>query len=142
MDVKEYRELQKTLPKKKQKKEEIMQVQIAQYLKLTHPDIIFRMDMGGIRLNIGQAVLWSRMQSGRAYPDCFIAEPRGGYFGLYIELKHSKDEVYTKKGELRNLRHIIEQNEMLIKLSHKGYVASFSYGFEHTVTLIENYLSC
>jgi len=142
MDVSEYRELQNSLPKKNQKREEIMQVQIAKYLKLKHPDIIFRMDMGGIKLNMGQAVLWSRMQSGRAYPDCFIAEPRSGYSGLFLELKHSKNEVYRKNGELRNLKHIIEQHEMLMELTRKGYYASFSYGFDYTIELIENYLKC
>lgn len=142
MDVKEYRELQKTLPKKNQKKEEIIQIQVANYMKIKHPTVIFRMDMGGIKLNMGQAVKWARMQSGRAYPDCFIAEPRYGYHGLFLELKHSKDEVYKQNGEMRNLKHIIEQHEMLIELTHKGYMACFACGYNYTIDVIENYLKC
>lgn len=128
-------------PKHKQKREESLQIKVVEYLKLIHPEIIFRSDFAaGIKMTMGQAVKHRRMQQSRAYPDLFIAHVNTRYAGLYIELKKDIGEVYRKDGKMREDSHIIEQNNMLLELEKRGYCAKFGFGFDFTIKLIENYL--
>lgn len=118
-----------------------VQVNLALYLKKEHPGLLFRSDLGGIRLTIGQAKKVKRIQSGRSWPDIFIPEPRGAYLGLFGEIKTSEDEVFTKTGQLKKRQRIQEQAEMLAKLRARGYLAEFWFGFEDAKAKIEAYLS-
>lgn len=54
-----------------------LQVQVADYLRLRYPDVLFHSDFGsGVRLTPGQAVEQKRVNGGRrGWPDMFIAEP-------------------------------------------------------------------
>lgn len=54
-----------------------LQVQIADYLRLQYPNVMFHSDFGsGIKLTMGQAIKQKRQNGGRrAWPDMFIAEP-------------------------------------------------------------------
>lgn len=57
-------------------KEANVHYQVAQYLKHQYPQIIFRTDFAaGIKMTMGQAVKHKGLQSGKAYPDLFIAQP-------------------------------------------------------------------
>lgn len=60
-------------------KESDLQVQVADYLRLQYPDVLFHSDFGsGIKLTMGQAAKQKRQNGGRrAWPDMFIAEPLG-----------------------------------------------------------------
>lgn len=116
------------------------QVAIAEYLLWQYPGVLFRSDLGGIKLTMGQAVKVKRLQHGRAWLDMFIAEPRRGYHGLFGEIKISADEVYTKKGELRQDRHIMEQHQMICRLRELGYKADFWCGFDAAKEIIDWYL--
>lgn len=128
-------------PRRKQKLEESLQIQVATYLKLNHPNIIFRSDFAaGIKMTMGQAVRHKAMQSGRAYPDLFIAEPRGIHCGLFLELKRSKEEILKKDGKLREDVHVQEQNNVRLELLKRGYQALFACGFDEAIEIIENYL--
>ncbi|MDE2590001.1 MAG: hypothetical protein KGL95_10105, partial [Patescibacteria group bacterium] len=132
----------KTLAAKSHKHEQRMQIQIATYLKLKHPEIIFYSDVAsGCKLTIGQAVINRKMQYSRALPDMFIAEIRKEKGGLFLEFKKDINEICCKDGTLRKDKHIIEQNEMLIKLRNKGYSAHFACGFDDAINIIENYLN-
>lgn len=53
-----------------------LQVQIADYLRLRYPNVMFHSDFGsGVKLTPGQAVKQKRQNGGRrAWPDLFIAE--------------------------------------------------------------------
>lgn len=53
-----------------------LQIQVADYLRLRYPDVIFHSDFGsGVKLTPGQAVRQKRQNGGRrAWPDIFIAE--------------------------------------------------------------------
>lgn len=122
------------------KKEEQLHLSIARYLKYQYPGIIFRTDFAaGIKMNIGQAVRHKAMQSGAGFPDLFIAEPRGGYHGLFIEIKKDISQVLKKNGQFVSNQHIREQAEMLRRLSEKGYKAVFGCGFEHCIRIIDDY---
>lgn len=54
-----------------------LQSQVADYLRLQYPDVLFHSDFGsGIKLTPGQAVKQKRQNGGRrSWPDMFIAEP-------------------------------------------------------------------
>lgn len=58
-----------------------LQVQVADYLRLKYPDVLFHSDFGsGVKLTLGQAVKQKRQNGGRkSYPDMFIAKVRYVY---------------------------------------------------------------
>lgn len=61
--------------------------------------------------------------------DIFLPVSRGGYHGLYIELK-AKDGRPTK-----------EQKDFIAAVEQEGYFAVFAYGGEEASKIIERYLS-
>ena len=118
-----------------------IQCHIAAYLRDVYPDIVFRSDLGGIKLTMGQAVKVKRVQGDRAFPDMFICAARNDRHGLFGEIKVDADEVYTKKGELRQDKHIREQFEMLLRLRQAGYEADFWLGLDDAKAKIDRYLA-
>lgn len=127
-----------------------IQIQVADYLRLRYPNVLFHSDYGsGIRLTPGQAVKQKRLQGGRrAWPDMFIAEPTcyencGADIwthGLFIELKRQGTKIYRKDGRLVSDAHIREQLDMLEQLRQRGYVAEFACGFYEAKKIIDEYL--
>ena len=131
------------------KHEESLQKQVCQYLRLQFPQAIFRSDYAsGLHLKPYQARQHASMQSGRAWPDLFIYEPRAvegvQYAGLALELKKEGTAIVLKtgkrKGQLVADPHIREQATMLKGLKERGYYAAFAVGFEHAVRVINKYL--
>lgn len=59
-------------------KESVLQMQVADFLRLQYPDVMFHSDYGsGVKLTAAQASIQKRQNGGRrAWPDMFIAEPR------------------------------------------------------------------
>lgn len=57
----------------------------------------------------------------KGVPDNFIAEPRGKYHGLFIELKRAKKSLSRKT---------TEQKKWVNSLNEKGYKSVFCYGAE------------
>lgn len=138
-----------------------LQVQVADYLRLQYPSVMFHSDFGsGIKLTMGQAIKQKRQNGGRrAWPDMFIAEPKEvartefedkeksvafsfGHcrYGLFIELKKAGTRIYKKDGTLVANEHIREQFDLLEQLRHKGYVAEFACGFDEAKEIIDRYL--
>ena len=125
--------------------------QIARYLQLQYPDVIYRFDIAAdLKLTPGQAAKHKRLHPTRGYPDLFIAESSmniwnsavrewGLYFGLYIEIKKDGEKLTKKDGSWRT-PHIAEQAEMLEKLRQTGYKAEFGIGFEGCKKIIDEYL--
>ncbi|MFJ5456297.1 VRR-NUC domain-containing protein [Pectobacterium sp. CHL-2024] len=62
-------------------------------------------------------------------PDLFLALPRGGYAGLWIEMK-------AKGGKLS-----AQQEVWLKKMSSAGYKAEVCFGYDHAVHGIINYFN-
>ena len=135
-------------------REAAIQQQVADYLRLQYPDVIFHSDFGsGVKLTMGQAVRQKRLNGGqRAYPDMFIAEPRVNFVppegvmgcdtwshGLFLELKKDGTRIKKKNGEWAS-PHIEEQHKVLEALSRKGYVAEFAVGFDEAKRIIDSYL--
>lgn len=129
--------------------------QIARYLQLQYPNVIYRFDIAAdLKLTPGQAAKHKRLHPERGYPDLFIAESSeniddkdwnsivrewGFYFGLYIEIKKDGEKLTKKDGSWRT-PHIAEQAEMLEKLRQAGYKAEFGIGFEGCKLIIDDYL--
>lgn len=125
--------------------------QIARYLQLQYPNVIYRFDIAAdLKLTPGQAAKHKRLHPERGYPDLFIAESStniwdstvrewGLHFGLYIEIKKDGEKLTKKDGSWRT-PHIAEQAEMLEKLRQAGYKAEFGIGFEGCKLIIDDYL--
>jgi hypothetical protein len=63
-------------------------------------------------------------------PDLFIAEPKGDYNGLYIEMKKQSNSYVTK-----------EQNEIMNLLENKGYMCVVAKGCKEAIEQFEGYLN-
>lgn len=133
-------------------KEEVLQQQVADYLRLQYPKVIFHSDFGsGTKLTMGQAVRQKRLNGGRrAWPDMFIAEPIEvdfgqpswrRYAGLFIELKKAGTRIVkVRKPDEWASDHIAEQADLLRKLRSKGYIAEFAVGFDEAKRIIDDYM--
>ena len=123
-----------------------LQAQVADYLRLQYPDVLFHSDFGsGIKLTMGQAIKQKRLQGGRrSWPDMLIAEARSledkRYHALFIELKKEGTRIFKKDGTLVSDAHICEQFDMLEKLRRRGYMAEFACGFDEAKKIIDKYL--
>lgn len=131
-----------------------LQAQVADYIRLQYPSVIFHSDFGsGIKLTMGQAIRQKRLNGGRrSWPDMFIAEPRTlgnrclegllvePYHGLFIELKKAGTRIFKKNGTLVSNAHICEQFDMLEQLRRRGYKAEFACGFDEAKKIIDEYL--
>lgn len=118
-----------------------LQKQVAIYIRMQYPDAIFHSDFGsGVKLTPWQAKM-QKMQNGgkRAWPDMFIAEPKGKWHGLFIELKKEGARLMKRNGDFAS-EHIAEQDAVLRELNEKGYKAEFAIGFEQALNLIDDYL--
>lgn len=126
-----------------QQQEYDLQVTIADYLRMAHPHVLFRSDMGGVRLSIGTAKKVKRIQKNRAFPDLFVFEQIGDFGGLFIELKIGEDQYFTKaRDRLINGKatHLLEQCSVLMRLREKGYAADMVFSYEEAVECISLYL--
>lgn len=95
-----------------------------------HPELelLFHIPNGGMR---NKAVAGQLKAEGvkAGVPDLFLPVPRGGYHGLFIELKVGKNKTTA------------HQDWWLGHLTTQGYFACVSYGFTQTTQLLERYLS-
>lgn len=144
------------------KDESELQCQVADYLCLQYPDVLFHSDFGsGVKLTPGQAVKQKRQNGGRrGWPDIVIAKMKvlSGFFehelwaipfsskhpvkivgGLYIELKKEGTKLTKKNGEWKN-EHIAEQAKVIEDLRKNGYCAEFAIGFDEAKRIIDEYL--
>lgn len=139
---------------KVQKHEESLQKMVARYIRLHYPHAHFFSDYAaGAYLSKTQRGVRKALQSGKAWPDMFIAHPavikgKDGethhYCGLFIELKKDGTTIRVtrgpNKGQLVADSHIREQAQVLIDLNRLGYYAVFGIGFDDTIKLIDWYM--
>ena len=117
--------------KKKEADEQISLMNWAKYQMGKYPELrmLHHVPNGGYRNQIEARNL--KLQGVKAgVPDLVLPVARGGYFGLYIELKADKNCKTSKNQEL-----------WIDDLRKEGYYADVCYGFEHAVRVIEKYLS-
>lgn len=71
------------------------------------------------------------------YPDLTLNEARGGYFGLFIELKQKRHYTDCE----RQARSWLAQSEWLTKLANNHYFAIRCFGWDHAREVVEMYVS-
>ena len=108
--------------------EQSLQSAVVKYIQLKHPRIRYCASLGGIRTSFKQAIKAKQTGYVKGMPDLQIMEARGGYFGLFIEIKQEKR--YATK----------EQKEWITDLTARGYKALITKGLENCVTAIDDYL--
>jgi hypothetical protein len=121
---------------------------IAIYMRLQYPNVIFHFDLAGLNLSRAQAGMMKAIQGGRGWPDLFIAEVRtfedefGSVrisSGLFIEVKKEGTIIWKTKGGPKS-DHIKEQIDCLNYLTEQGYTADFGIGFDDCKNMIDEYL--
>jgi len=126
----------------KQQPEFILQCQVCEYLRIAYPATLFLSDsIAAVKLTMPQAARNKKVQKhGFKCPDLIILEPRGGYFGLFIELK--VETPYKRNGEIKASKddHLKLQQETMVKLAEKGYWAQFCWNFDHAKKVIDDYM--
>ena len=70
--------------------EERLQTEVINWIKLKDPKARYCASLGGIYTGPRQAIKAKRTGYSRGFPDLQITKARGGYFGLFIELKRKE----------------------------------------------------
>lgn len=101
------------------------------YIK-RYPELRFLTgSLSGVRLTVGTAMKCKNAGClVRGVPDLFLPINRGGYSGLFIELKRVKGSKILP-----------EQNVWATMLTSQGYRHEFCYGADAAWAVIVNYLS-
>ena len=113
---------------------------ISSYLKMQYPNVIFNVDLSGVKLSKLQAIRAAKLRSSKGFPDVVIYEPRAGHSGLFLELKRAGTRIHKKDGITFATDHLREQAVMLENLSQRGFEAHFAVGFESAKYIIDTYL--
>lgn len=99
------------------------------FIRAKYPeiDLMFHIPNGGSRNKLEAANL--KKQGVKAgVPDLFLPVSRGGYHGLFIELKYGKNKPTEK------------QTEWLTNLNEQGYAVAVCYGCNEASEKILKYL--
>lgn len=121
--------------------EDAVHKQVCSYIRLQYPNVMFNVDMSGIKLPIGLAKKVKNLRSERGYPDVSIYESKGGHHGLFLELKKPGAKIYRNDGRLLSNPHIHEQWEVIRKLRQRKYYADFAIGFHDAKEKIDWYMN-
>ena len=108
-------------------------------MRLQYPNVLYHFDPTGLNLSKAQSGMMKAIQGGRGWPDLFIAEPRGVFHGLFVEIKPEGTRIY-KKSSLPATPHIEEQETCIFKLNDREYAATFGVGFDDCKAIIDDYL--
>ena len=115
----------------KLKPEQRLQTGVMRWVDATFPEIahLVMASAGGVRTSMSQAVKMKSMGYRKGTPDIFVAVPKGGRHGLFLELKAIGGKASP------------EQNIMLANLQAQGYAAAMVVGFEQVKATLTAYLS-
>lgn len=125
----------------KQQPEFNLQCSIAEYLRLQYPSTPFLSDVrASMKLTIPQQVRSKKVQAADfAWPDMFIAVPRKGKAGLFLELKAESPFKVSGTG-LKKDAHLERQAAAILQLKERGYDALFVWDFDQAKEIIDGYL--
>lgn len=120
--------------------EEQEQERLCKWIKKNYPNVLYTIDLGGIRLQPYQRRIMAT-RAKRGHPDIIMQEWfLDKYCGLAIEFKRTGVSVTKKDGTLKKDKHLEEQLEYLIELRERFYVAGFVCGLESAKKVISAYL--
>lgn len=109
-------------------KEQELQESFVKYISLKYPGIRYCATLGGIRTTMKQAIKAKKGGYVKGTPDIQVMSARGGFFGLFIELK-------TLKG--RATKH---QKEWINDLIAAGYYAEVCKGIDQSMDCLDSYM--
>jgi hypothetical protein len=113
----------------KHRPEQDLQIQCVKWFRYQYPnEILIHIPNGGKRSKV-EAVRFKEMGVMSGFPDLALFKKSGGYGALFIEMK-------AKKGNTSD-----NQDELLIRLSEKGYKTIVCNSFESFVEIVSNYLN-
>lgn len=122
------------------KSEEQEQAALCAWLKDKYPNVLYTVDLGGIRLSQNQKRIMST-RSRKGHPDLMFQEWfLDKYCGLAIEFKKTGVVVENKDGTLRKNKHLESQLSYLIALKERFHIAGFVCGIENAKAVISAYL--
>lgn len=126
--------------KKYQYLEYELQKQIAQYLELKYPNVLFSSGVINLALTHRQRGMNSAIQK-RLFspPDMVLFEARRNFNGFFMELKTKS--VYKENGKLLKNKHLEQQERSINKLIAKNFFAQFVWSFDQAKGLIDWYMS-
>jgi len=116
--------------------ESLLTKRVAFYIRRAYPKIPFRVDIAAdmplpprLRGRLGEihGAKWTK-----GHPDLFLMSCRGGYGGLYLELKDV--------AKVPNTEHTRIQAEYHKHLRKQGYRVAFSCGYEQSIDFIDEYM--
>lgn len=113
---------------------------VATYLRMQYPTALFHFDLSGITTTKAAAGMNKAIQKGRGFPDLQILVPRGGFHGLFIEIKRNGERITKRDGSFAS-EHIEAQNEVLEQLAGQHYRAVFAVGFDECKKIIDEYFA-
>jgi glycerophosphoryl diester phosphodiesterase len=120
-----------------------LQVAICRYISYQYEDVLFTSDtIANLKLTPTQASRNKKIQKTEfSSPDLLILEPRNGFSGLFIELKI--ETPFKKDGTIKASKDNRLENQLnaINTLKAKGYFCCFSWGFDMTKEIIDNYLT-
>lgn len=118
------------------KPEELLLKKVSNYMITDWNKIPFRVDVfADVKLPTHVASRLHALHNPKfrkGYPDLFIATCRGGYGGLYIELKATK--------EVQDTEHTRTQAQVHAVLRYNGYKVEFACGYKEAKKAIKKYL--
>jgi len=116
--------------KKQEASEQIALVMWSMYEAGKYPelDLLFHIPNGGSRNKL-EAYNLKKQGVKAGVPDLCLPVARGGYHGLFIEMKAGKNKTSEN------------QEEWLENLQKQGYSAAVCYGFEEAKKVILKYLN-
>ena len=119
--------------------EDRLQKSVCQYLSYKYPDVVFTSDLSGIKLSIGSALKAKQTRCKYKIPDLLVLHPSVEFKAMFLELKSTRDDLYTKDGKMRDTDHLREQQTTLNKLARLGYYATFACGIDDAIKKIDWY---
>jgi len=120
-----------------------LQKYICQYLNVQYPKALYLSDtVASVKLSLPQQSRNKSIQKdGFKCPDLLVLEPIGEFKGLFIELKI--ESPFKKDGQIKASQkdHLKGQLKTINDLKERGYYATFSWGFDMTKSIIDNYFN-
>lgn len=105
-----------------------IQSALFKWLATVHPNVVAYAIPNAARRSMAQAAYLKAEGLRAGMPDVVVATARGGFHGLYLELK-------TDSGKLSD-----HQREMLSRLADEHYACAVAYGLDDAIFLITKYL--
>lgn len=111
-------------------REELEQERLIKILDKKYPRVLYCASAGGLWTTKLQGGKMKAAGYKKGFPDIMIFEPRGGYSGLFIELKRITGGTVSP-----------EQKEWLGRLNARGYMAIVCKGCMNAVAALDKYLA-